>query len=290
MSTRKTEEYRLIDSGNFQKLETFGPYRFIRPSPQAVWRPRLPESDWKCADALFKRYSGGDGEWIRNNNGIPDSWPVTIEGLRFNIRMTDFGHTGLFPEQLANWRLLRRTVRAAIGKKREISVLNLFAYTGGSTLACAAEGAKVAHIDASKATVAWARANAETSGLSDKPIRWITEDALKFVRREIRRGSRYQGIILDPPTYGRGNKREVWKIEDRLGELLDELQRLMAPDFLFMLLTSHSPGHTPTSLRNLLSTSVGKSGGRFDAGEMLIEDKTGTCPLPSGTSCLYTMD
>jgi 23S rRNA (cytosine1962-C5)-methyltransferase len=281
--------YTLLDSGNFQKLEQVGPYRIVRPAAQAVWRPRLPDSDWRSADALFTRFTGGDGRWERRSRKVPESWPIAMPGSgTFQIKLTDFGHLGIFPEQQANWVQLRELISNHCGEGRQVNVLNLFAYTGGSTLACAAAGANVVHLDASKTSVSWARENAEASGLGDRPVRWLTDDVQKFVARELRRGSKYQGIILDPPSYGRGPKGEAWKIEEMLPPLLDDLRQLMAPDFAFVLLSSHSAGYTPLALTNLLAGIGQGLAAKFSAEEMVVIDEAGRA-LPSGATCLMTV-
>ena len=282
--------YRLLDSGNFQKLEQVGEYQIIRPAAQAVWRPRLPESEWRQADAIFTRFSGGDGRWERRSRKVPEVWPITMPGSgQMLIRLTDFGHLGIFPEQQDNWRRLASLVAARKANRRETDVLNLFAYTGGSTLACASAGASVVHLDASKTSVAWARENAEASGYSEKPIRWLTDDVQKFVARELRRGSKYHGIILDPPSYGRGPKGEAWKIEEMLPPLLDDLKQLLADDYAFVLLSSHSNGYTPMALTNLLGDLAGQQKVTFAAEEMIVKDSLGRA-LPSGATCLLMRD
>lgn len=282
--------YQLIDTGHFQKLEQIGPYRVVRPAAQAVWRPRLGETEWKAADATFTRFSGGDGKWERRNRKLPESWPLEMPGIgTLVIRPTDFGHLGIFPEQHRNWGRLARLVeeRQHAVKGGEFNVLNLFAYTGGSTLACASAGAHVAHVDASKTSVAWARENAEASGLQERPIRWLVDDAHKFVAREVRRGSKYHGIILDPPSYGRGPKGETWKIEDMLPPFLDDLAKILADDYAFVLLSSHSAGYTPLALINLLRDICPVESGTFDAEEMTLTEVDSGRVLPSGASCLF---
>jgi 23S rRNA (cytosine1962-C5)-methyltransferase len=285
--------YTLLDSGNFQKLEQVGPWRLVRPSAQAVWQPSLPEAEWRRIDASYQRFSGGDGKWTIQNRNLPATWNIQpTPGLptTFVIRLTDFGHLGIFPEQDSNWSKLADLVRQSPAKA-DFSVLNLFAYTGGSTLATAAAGAKVVHVDASKTSVAWARENAAASGLQDLPIRWIIEDVQKFVAREVRRGSTYQGIILDPPSFGRGTNNEVWNIEEHLVPMLGELRKLLAPNWAFVLLSAHSPGYTPLSLRNLLQSMLqGTSldGVQWTPEEMVVTTKGQGWVLPSGASCLMT--
>jgi 23S rRNA (cytosine1962-C5)-methyltransferase len=280
-------KYELLDSGNFQKLEQVGPYKIVRPAAQAVWRPRLDTAVWKQCDASFKRFSGGDGKWDVLNKKLPEAWKIQSESTTFNIELTDFGHLGIFPEQESNWDELRRIIKASSG---EFKVLNLFAYTGGSTLASAAGGAQVVHVDASKTSVAWARKNAEASGLDDRPIRWIVDDVQKFVEREVRRGSIYQGIILDPPSFGRGAKNEVWQIEQHLVPLLDELAKLTNDSLKFILLSAHSNGYTPLALSNLLEPFSKGRRVSLHAKEMVLPEKNSPRGLPSGASCLLTVE
>ncbi|MEY4630734.1 MAG: hypothetical protein RIQ81_854 [Pseudomonadota bacterium] len=295
---RQTSEnaYKLLDCGNFMKLEQVGPWRIARPAAQAVWRPRLPESDWRRVDASFERFKGGDGKWTVHNRKLPANWLLPCGPVTLNVKLTDFGHLGIFAEQDRNWPRLVELVEDGIRKgKRDAAkpfqVLNLFAYTGGSSLACARGGAHVVHVDASKTSVAWARENAEVSKLSDHPIRWIVDDVRKFVQREVRRGSRYHGIILDPPTYGRGAKGEIWQIEEHLPPLLDDLEQILAEDFTFVMLCAHSNGYTPLALKNLVQDMLkGRKNLRCEhfAEEMVIEESQSVPPrmLPSGAMCL----
>ena len=277
-------DYKLIDCGNFQKVEQVGPYRFVRPAAQAVWKPRLGDDVWKKVDATFNRASGGDGKWTIHNRALPQNWTIEQGPVKLVISLTDFGHLGIFPEQDANWDTLHRLI---LNQPKEISVLNLFAYTGGSTLACASAGAKVVHLDASKTSVAWARENAEASGVANKPIRWIVDDVQKFVEREVRRGSKYHGIILDPPSFGRGTNNEVWQVEDHLVPLLENLKQILADDYLFILLSCHSTGYTPMALQNLLSDIVDTNLGVLETREMTIAEQDSGRALPSGASALF---
>jgi 23S rRNA (cytosine1962-C5)-methyltransferase len=272
--------YSLIDSGDFQKLEAFGPYRFVRPSASAVWKRTLPKEEWSRFDASFYRDRNGEGEWKLNNTRIPDHWDIEVSGLIFRMRLTSFGHTGIFPEQGANWTWLQKNVRP--GSK----VLNLFAYTGGSTLACAKAGAEVVHLDASKTSVTWARENAELNGLEDAKIRWIVDDVQEFVAKEVRRGNTYQGFILDPPSYGRGTKKQVWKIEKHLMPLLENLKKLAAGDFQFCLLSSHSQGYTPKAHENQLRQIFPV--GKYESSEMFLEGAE--LQLPAGGYALVKAD
>lgn len=276
----KNSHYQLIDSGDQKKLERIGGVLMVRPSTQAVWSPRHPEK-WDAATARFTRTSEGTGNW-QLKKSLPRPWQAEFAGITWNLRNNDFGHVGIFPEQEECWQWIRHQVDRGGGA--EVNVLNLFGYTGGSTLAAAAAGAQVCHLDASKTSVGIARENAAASGLVDHPIRWIVDDATVFTRREIRRGRRYQGIILDPPSFGRGPGNELWKIDEHLPDLLELCRDLLADDASFMLLTCHSPGYTPQALANLLDEVVA---GPKEQGEMLITSIDGR-PLPSGSHARWS--
>ncbi len=267
--------YELLDSGNGAKLERFGEVVLARPCAQAVWQPQRP-ARWKDADATFDREEGN--RW-HGRSRLPKEWAIDVDGTRFRLSGTDFGHLGIFPEQRAQWAWIRETVAAA---HRPLRVLNLFAYSGGSTLAAARAGAEVCHLDASKGMVQWARANAALNGLESHPIRWIVDDAHKFLNREVRRGRRYDGIILDPPTYGRGGNGETYKIERDLTETLRLCRALLSDAPRFLLLSAHTPGHTPVVLSNVLTQALSGLGGAVSAGEMLLTGAPDVFPLPSG--------
>lgn len=269
-------DYELLDSGNGRKLERFGRVVLARPCSQAIWRPALPPSAWERASASFDREQGND--WHGRNN-LPRQWDIEVDGIRFHLKGTDFGHLGIFPEQRASWRWIGETVRAA---KRPLNVLNLFAYSGGSTLAPALAGASVCHLDASQSMVEWARENAAANHLESHPIRWIAEDVQKFLGREIRRGHHYDGIILDPPSFGRGAKGEVYKIERDLTRTLDLCRDLLSAKPEFLLLSAHTPGVTPVVLENLLLETTDGLGGQIESGEMLLTGAPDVRPLPSG--------
>ncbi len=283
----KPNGYQLIDSGNFRKLERIGSFTLVRPSPQAVWAPLLPEAQWDEFDAMYTRFSGGDGKWTIKNKKISDNWTIDMLGLKIRMKLTDFGHLGIFPEQEPNWQKLESFVDASRQSIPEFKVLNLFAYTGIASLMCARGGAEVVHVDASKTSVQWGRENAELSGLESAKVRWIIEDVQKFVGREVRRGSKYHGIILDPPSFGRGANNEVWKIEEHMVPLLSELKKILADNFKFVLLSSHSTGYTPIALQNLLSAVVDVGSGTFFSNEMVVSHQSGKALLPSGASCLF---
>ena len=292
-----TNFYQLLDSGQFMRLEQAGPFRIARPAAAAAWAPTLPAEEWRNVDFTFhrteQRSAQARGEWIchtkRAKAALNDSWPIQFDDIRLLIKFTSFGHIGLFAEQEKNWREIRRIISTQKSRKPEepIRVLNLFAYTGAATLFAALAGAEVVHLDASKGTVKWARENAEASQLTGHPIRWIVDDAHEFVKKEIRRGNRYHGILLDPPTYGRGTDGQVWKIEEHLLPLLKDTVSLLEDRFLFFLLSSHSPGYTPVALTNILQQTLGERGeGRYNAAEMVITDSTNKM-LPSGADCLF---
>lgn len=273
------DDYELLDSGDGRKLERFGKYVLARPCSQALWRPSLGEGEWSRADASFDREDGN--RWHGRTN-LPKEWTIQTAGIRFRLGGTDFGHLGIFPEQRAQWRWIREVVKGAGGAApRPLQVLNLFAYSGGSTMAAALGGAEVCHLDASKGMVEWARSNAALNGLADKPIRWIVDDAHKFMKREVRRGRRYDAIILDPPTFGRGAGGEMYKIERDLKETLSLAKSLLSDTPLFVLFSSHTPGLSPVVAKNILSQLFPRT--RIESGEMLLEGHS--LPCPSGIFC-----
>ena len=266
------DDYELVDSGDGRKFERFGAYTLVRPCSQALWRPSLPPGEWARADASFDRE---DGNRWHGRNRLPKEWNIETAGMKFRLGGTDFGHLGIFPEQRAQWRWIRDTIRAA---GRKISALNLFAYSGGSTLASALGGAEVCHLDASKGMVEWARENARLNALAGHPIRWIVDDAHKFMKRETRRGRRYDAIILDPPTFGRGAGGETYKIERDLKDTLGLVRDLLSPAPLFVLFSSHTPGLSPIVAGNVLGQLFPKA--KIETGEMLLEGRG--LPAPSG--------
>ncbi|MGI5870237.1 MAG: class I SAM-dependent methyltransferase [Kiritimatiellia bacterium] len=271
--------YALLDSGCGRKLERFGEVVLSRPSAQAIWKPSLPERAWREADAAFDREEGNHWE---GRSRLPDHWTIEETGIRFHLAVTDFGHLGIFPEQRAQWRWIHDTVGAACAKRREsCTVLNLFAYSGGSTMAAALAGASVCHLDASRGMVQWASDNAALNGIST--VRWIVDDAHKFLAREVRRKRRYDAIILDPPTFGRGEGGEMYKIERDLPETLALCRTLLTDTPLFVLLSAHTPGLSPQVGGNLLSQALDGFAGEIETGEMLLTGGEGVLPLPSGT-------
>lgn len=281
--SEKWQDYCLIDTADGERLERWGDVVLIRPDPQIIWKCRGTAPEWQSAHAKYNRSSSGGGSWDYRRN-LPESWQIKYGGLTFMVKPTGFKHTGLFPEQAVNWDYCSELIRAA---NRPINVLNLFAYTGGATLACANAGASVCHCDAVKGMVDWARTNAKLSGLSDKPIRWIVDDAMKFIGREIRRGTRYDGIILDPPSYGRGTNGEMWKLEDSIYELMMSVTELLSDKPLFVLLNSYTTGLSPSVMSYLMEMTVGR---RFDI-EVLSEEigipvKHTGMALPCGSTAI----
>jgi 23S rRNA (cytosine1962-C5)-methyltransferase len=287
---RPEGEYALLDSGNERKLERVGSYIIDRPSPQAVWSPHLNPKEWSNADAAYERGSDG-GEWEFNDK-VARKFNIVYSSTYFQIKLTDFGHLGIFPEQAANWDWMRQQIRKRLERTggHNLNVLNLFGYTGGSTLACSQAGAHVVHVDAAKGVVDWAKENAQLSHLHERPIRWLIDDAMKFVRREERRGSKYQGIILDPPSFGRGPKGEVFKIEKDLIPLLQACREILAGDALFILLSCHTPGFTPTTLYNQVAEVVQGRQGKIESGEMQIFEERSHRALSSGAYARWLAD
>ena len=279
--------YELLDSGGGRKLEQVGPYRLVRPASQALWAPSRPSEFWETAEACFQRGPSGSGSWQRIKHGLPPAWTLTYYGLPLNIRLTDFGHLGFFPEHGPHWQWLRERIAAA---KRPVKVLNAFAYTGSSTLAAAAAGAQVVHLDAAEGIVAWARENARLAGLAEAPIRWIVEDVTRFLGREVRRGNRYDAIILDPPSFGRGPKGEVWKLTRDLNPLLELCRQVLSESPFEVVLSTHTPGITPLVLENMLAGVMGLDRRRLHSTEMLIPQDGGSGGLPSGALARWRGD
>jgi 23S rRNA (cytosine1962-C5)-methyltransferase len=292
---KANDEYALLDTGRMKKLETVGAYTLVRPAPQAVWEPGLGEADWRGADGVYTRDTGEDGGRWTFHKKVQREFDLIYGNLNFRIKLTNFGHMGLFPEQTANWDWMRSVIRQRLEQTsgRNLYVLNLFGYTGGSTLACSQAGAHLVHLDAAKGVVDWARKNAQLSALEDRPIRWLVDDALKFVQREERRGNSYQAIILDPPTFGRGPKGEVFKIEDDLVPLLQSCRAILAKDALFVLYSCHTPGFTPITMANQLDIVVGGRRGKVEAAEMVVAEQSrgrGGRLLPSGVYARWLAD
>ena len=271
------KEYALLDSGDGKKLERYGSCVLSRPDPQALWKPHLPMNEWNKADAVFVR-KGKVVEWKKKKT-LPETWNIDFGGMTFEIRPTTFKHTGLFPEQLSNWTWMSEKIHNA---KRPIKVLNLFGYTGGASLACAKAGAEVCHVDGSKMAIAWARKNQDLSGLSEKPIRWILDDVIAFLKREVKRGNTYDGIVMDPPAFGHGAKDEVWKIEDDFATLIQLSFAVLSDKPLFFIINGYASGYSPIAYQNNLLPLVQKSGGAIETGELAIAESGTERALPCG--------
>jgi len=277
------KDYRILDTGDGMKLERWGEVILSRPDPQVIW-PRSNPELWEKADAVYLRSREGGGNWDFKRS-LPESWAFTYKNLKFTVRPTGFKHTGLFPEQSVNWDYMGGVLSERSSEPR---VLNLFAYTGGATAACAAAGASVTHVDAAKSMVAWAKQNLALSGLSDRPVRYIVDDCLKFVLREFRRKNVYDGIIMDPPSYGRGSGGSVWKVEDDLFELVHESAKLLGPDPAFFVLNSYTTGLSSVVTKNILEMCVSSSfGGRVEAGDLVIPVEKSRLLLPCGTTARW---
>lgn len=268
--------YELLDSGDGRKLERFGKLVLARPCSQAIWHKSLSEEEWNRASASFDRERGLN--W-HGRERLPKEWVIDVDGIKFRLLGTDFGHLGIFPEQRSSWNWIRETIK---GAGRKIVALNLFAYSGGSTMAAALGGADVCHLDASESMVEWARGNAAENGLREHPIRWIVDDVHKFLQREVRRGRKYDAVILDPPSFGRGAKGEVYKIERDLEKTLSLVRAVLSEKPLFVLLSAHTPGVTPVVLENMLSDTFGDLNLCTTSGEMLLYGKDGVRKTPSG--------
>ncbi len=294
MITKPQPEYELIDSGDEMKLERYGKIVLARPDPQAIWPKRLSMKEWDMADATFVKASRGrdssdtdeKGKWVIRKGAkisMDEKWPIALGPIRIFARLTPFKHTGIFPEQLANWQWAEEIIFSHIKKSPEKKprVLNLFGYSGGASVSCAKAGAEVTHVDASRSAISWAKENMIETGLDEKTIRWILEDAVMFVKREIRRGNRYEGIIMDPPVFGRGAKGEVWKIERDLQPLLELCYKLLSDQPLFFILNGYASGYSSVAYANNLAALTLKFGGEVENGELLIEEKGGRY-LPCG--------
>jgi len=273
------KEYEVIDCSGGEKLERWTDYLLIRPDPQVIWNTDKNHKGWKKHNGHYYRSSKGGGNWEFYD--LPDQWSINYKSLTFHLKPFKFKHTGLFPEQAVNWDWFYNLIKKA---DRPINVLNLFAYTGGATLSAAAAGANVTHVDASKGMVTWAKENAAASGLEDAPIRWIVDDCVKFVEREIRRGKHYDAIIMDPPSYGRGPKGEIWKIEDAVHPLIQLCAKLLSDNPLFFLINSYTTGLQPAVLSYMLGTELKKYGGSVVSDEIGLPVTSNGLYLPCGAS------
>ncbi|MGN0629586.1 MAG: class I SAM-dependent methyltransferase [Oscillospiraceae bacterium] len=284
--TKDWKDYELLDCSGGERLERWGNVILIRPDPQVIWNTPKTHPLWQRADARYVRSSQGGGHWEYRRE-LPESWKISYKDLTFKISPTGFKHTGLFPEQAVNWDMMREKIS---GAGRNIRVLNLFAYTGGASLAAAAAGASVCHVDAAKGMVHWARENAELSGLSERPVRWIVDDCAKFVEREIRRGSFYDAIILDPPSYGRGPGGEVWKLEDQIYGLISLCTGVLTENPLFVLLNSYTTGLSASTMAYVLGANMKKFGGSVSAEEIGLPVTESGMVLPCGSSAIWTAE
>lgn len=274
------KDYEVIDTSNGEKLERWGNYTLLRPDPQVIWDTPKTNKKWKQLNGHYHRSAKGGGEWEFFD--LPEQWTIGYKGLTFNLKPFSFKHTGLFPEQAVNWDWFSEKIRNA---NRPVNVLNLFAYTGGATISAAKAGASVTHVDASKGMVTWAKENAVSSGLEDAKIRWIVDDCVKFVEREIRRGRKYDGIIMDPPSYGRGPKGEIWKIEEKIYPFIELCTQLLSDEALFFLVNSYTTGLQPAVLSYMMNTAIkNKFGGTVAAEEIGLPVSSNGLVLPCGAS------
>ena len=275
------KEYEILDMADGNKLERWGDYFLIRPDPQIIWKEKIFPNKWKSANATYHRSKTGGGSWSYQKK-LPDAWQVHYKNLTFNIKPMGFKHTGLFPEQAVNWDWMIEKIQNTIKtQKREIKVLNLFAYTGGETVACSFAGASVCHVDSSKGMCAWAKENIASSDLSQRPVRFIVDDVIKFVQREIRRGNKYDAIIMDPPSYGRGAGGEVWQFEENIADLVSLCKQVLSDNPIFFLINSYTTGISSTVLANILRLNIKKQG-KISCGEVGLPMKDSCLILPCG--------
>lgn len=273
------KDYELLDMASGMKLERWGKYVLSRPDPQIIWKEKTFKEKWKNLDAKYIRSNKGGGHW-ENVNSVPENWQIKYKALTFNIKQMGFKHTGLFPEQAVNWDYMIDKIKKS---NRKIKVLNLFAYTGGATVACAYAGADVVHVDSSKGMVAWAKENIASSNLTDRYVRFIVDDVIKFVKREIRRGNKYDAIVMDPPSFGRGANGEVWNIEESLYELVELCTQVLSDNPLFFLINSYTTGLSPKVLENVLLLTVNKKvNGKITSGEIGLPMTDSNLVLPCG--------
>ena len=274
------KDYEVLDTSSGEKLERWGDYILVRPDPQVIWHTPHGHAGWSHKNGHYQRSAKGGGEWEFFD--LPQEWTIHYRELTFHLKPFSFKHTGLFPEQAVNWDWFSRMIREA---HRPVKVLNLFAYTGGATVSAAAAGASVTHVDASKGMVTWAKENAVSSGLGDAPIRWLVDDCVKFVEREIRRGNKYDGIIMDPPSYGRGPKGEIWKIEESIFPFIELCSKLLSDEALFLLINSYTTGLQPAVLSYMLNTVLTRRlGGQVEAEEIGLPVTESGLVLPCGAS------
>lgn len=281
--TDKWQDFELIDCCDGEKLERWGEHILVRPDPQAIWKTPKTNDLWRTYSARYHRSERGGGQWEKRS--LPEQWQIKYGELTFNIKPMNFKHTGIFPEQGDNWDFAMEQIR---GANRPIKVLNLFGYTGAASLACAAAGATVCHVDAARGMVSWARENAASSGLAEKPIRWIVDDCAKFVEREIRRGNKYDAIIMDPPSYGRGPSGEIWKLEENIWGFLQLVCGVLSDDPLFVIINSYTTGLSPSVLSYMSQSIFGKKfGGTSDSRELSLPVTDSGLYLPCGATCRW---
>ena len=277
-------DYEILDMADGKKLERWGKFILDRPDPQIVWKEKTNKELWNKANAIYHRSKKGGGYW-ENKTSVPSNWQIKYKDLTFNIKQMGFKHTGLFPEQAVNWEYMINKIK---NSNRKIKVLNLFAYTGGATVACAYAGADVVHVDSSKGMVSWAKENIVSSNLEDRYVRFIVEDCIKFVQREIRRGNKYDAIVMDPPSFGRGANGEVWNIEESLFPLIKLCEEVLSDNPLFFLINSYTTGMSPTVLENILNMTVNKKyNGKVSSGEVGLPMKSSNLILPCGIYGLW---
>ncbi|MBR3133496.1 MAG: class I SAM-dependent methyltransferase [Clostridia bacterium] len=272
------KDYEILDMADGEKLERWGNFLLIRPDPQIIWKEKSFKDKWGQANARYNRSNKGGGGW-QYKKRLPESWQIKYKNLTFNIKPMGFKHTGLFPEQAVNWDWMIDKIK---NSKRSIKVLNLFAYTGGATVACLSAGAEVCHVDSSKGMTLWAKENVESSGLKDKPVRFIVDDVIKFVQREIRRGNKYDAIVMDPPSYGRGKNGEVWQFEENIGDLINLCTKVLSDKPLFFLINSYTTGISSRVLENMLLLNMNKYKGKITSGEIGLPMKESELVLPCG--------
>ncbi len=275
---RDWKDYEILDMANGEKLESWKNIKLIRPDPQIIWKEKTNPDLWNTADARYNRSNSGGGGW-KFSKKIPQNWQIHYKNLTFNIKPMGFKHTGLFPEQAVNWDWMIAKIKQ---EKRPIKVLNLFAYTGGATVACLSAGASVCHVDSSKGMTDWAKENVKSSGLSDRPVRFLIDDVVKFVQREIRRGNQYDAIIMDPPSYGRGKNGEVWQFENGLADLVELCEKVLSDNPLFFLINSYTTGISSKVLENILHLKLKKRVGKVSSGEVGLPMKNSEIVLPCG--------
>lgn len=287
MRTANWQDYELIDTSNGERLERWGEVILIRPDPQIIWDTKRRHPLWKQAHARYLRSNTGGGQW-QEYQKVPAMWKISYGPLVFQLKTMGFKHTGIFPEQAVNWDFMAETIRRETAAGHQVKVLNLFGYTGAATLACAAAGAQVCHVDASKGMVAWAKENSVASGLSEKPIRWLVDDCVKFVQKEQRRGNTYDGILMDPPSYGRGPGGEVWKLEEQLYPLVQACLPVLAPQPLFFLLNSYTTGLSPSVMEYVLGVLLEpKFGGKVSSDEIGLPVTVTGRVLPCGSTAMW---